>query len=384
MTRLLVVLVSGVSWDGVKGSERQLGEALAGHVDVLWVDPPISPVTPARYRGVDGRQHRRTGARKVAPGIVRLTPAGPPGLTRPGIRAVTWPAVRWQVARTVRHSGRVPAAVVACTPHDLLGRWGPGVVDVLYGTDDWVAGAALMSQHPERVLREERAALARADVVLAVGPELAQRWREMGADPVVFPNGCDPGAYDAAGVAELPASLPRPVAGMIGQLSERVDIAMLEAVADRDIGLLLVGPRDHRWLPDRVDTLLARPGVHHTGALPFEELPPWLAAIDVGLTPYADTAFNRASFPLKTLEYLAAGRPVVGSDLPATRRLADLSADVTVAADADGLAAAVASVAAAGSAPGDVARRRTFASGYSWTARAEQLLQLIADNGRGA
>jgi hypothetical protein len=39
--------------------------------------------------------------------------------------------------------------------------------------------------------------------------------------------------------------------------------------------------------------------------------------------PYADLPVNRAIQPLKLKEYLATGRPVVVSDLPATRDWAD-------------------------------------------------------------
>ena len=40
-------------------------------------------------------------------------------------------------------------------------------------------------------------------------------------------------------------------------------------------------------------------------------MPSYMAALKVGLTPYGDNEFNRASFPLKTLEYLSAGIAVV-------------------------------------------------------------------------
>ena len=39
------------------------------------------------------------------------------------------------------------------------------------------------------------------------------------------------------------------------------------------------------------------------------------------MTPYAESPFNRASFPLKTLEYLAAGLGVVSTDMPSARWL---------------------------------------------------------------
>jgi teichuronic acid biosynthesis glycosyltransferase TuaH len=88
----------------------------------------------------------------------------------------------------------------------------------------------------------------------------------------------------------------------------------------------LVGPVDQRCEQNsRFRELVARPNVRFVGRVPADEVPSYLAAIDVGITPYRDTSFNRASFPLKTLEYLAAGIPTVSADLPAARWLhADL------------------------------------------------------------
>jgi teichuronic acid biosynthesis glycosyltransferase TuaH len=122
--------------------------------------------------------------------------------------------------------------------------------------------------------------------------------------------------------------------------------------------------------------LLDRPNVHYVGAVPFEELPQWFARIDVGLTPYADTAFNRASFPLKTLEYLAAGLPVVSTDLPASRRLAEESAGIQLAGDRQAFADAVVKSAADEAAPDVVAQRRSVATRHSWATRAETFTRL--------
>jgi teichuronic acid biosynthesis glycosyltransferase TuaH len=211
----------------------------------------------------------------------------------------------------------------------------------------------------------------------------------LGTEPALLPNGCDPDAYlavDTIEPAPLPAGFPTPVAGVVGQLNDRLDADLLAAVADTGMGVLLVGPRDPGWLPDRWQSLVARPNVHHVGAVPFEELPRWLARMDVGLTPYTDTAFNRASFPLKTLEYLAAGRPVVGSDLPATRGLAEESPDVSAVAGVAEFAARVREVADVPREPGVVQRRRAVAHRHSWTARATrfaQLLTLATGSGHG-
>ena len=144
--------------------------------------------------------------------------------------------------------------------------------------------------------------------------------------------------------------------GLVGQLTERIDVRLLEAVADAGFSLLLVGPYDPRWEPERFAALIARPNVRYTGRVPASEVPSYLAAMDVGLTPYADTPFNQASFPLKTLEYFGAGLPVVSTDLPGSRWLRDdlarsdpaaASQLMALASDGTGFAAAVRRLAAA-------------------------------------
>ena len=89
------------------------------------------------------------------------------------------------------------------------------------------------------------------------------------------------------------------------------------------MSLLLVGPRYDRdaGFRDRLSRLIAMPNVQWVGRQSPASLPSFVTAIRVGLTPYARTPFNDASFPLKTLEYLAAGVPVVATPLPANEML---------------------------------------------------------------
>ncbi|HEX5495756.1 MAG TPA: hypothetical protein VFX70_14390, partial [Mycobacteriales bacterium] len=154
-TEPVLVFVAGTPWDGVPGSDRHLATALGRHIRVLWVDPPVSPVTPARY--LHGRRRRVTPRLCRDPdGPVRLTPVGLPGQSRSGLRVGTWRLVRAQVRWALGRVGMRPHAVLAASLDDVLGGWGPDVLDVLYGTDDYVAGAALMHQDPARLRRDER------------------------------------------------------------------------------------------------------------------------------------------------------------------------------------------------------------------------------------
>jgi glycosyltransferase involved in cell wall biosynthesis len=234
--------------------------------------------------------------------------------------------VRLQARWALRRLGIRPFAVVASYPGDLLGYWGDDVVNVFYGTDDYVAGAELMGLSARHQLRQEIRVVSRADVVVAVSPRLAERWAGFGASPVVIPNGCWPVEVGERAAPPELGDLPRPVVGLVGQLSDRIDLSVLNAIADAGFSLLIVGPLDPRWEQQRFKELASRSHVHYTGPVPAEAVPSYLAAIDVGITPYRDTPFNRASFPLKTIEYLGAGVPVVSADIPAARWLrADLT-----------------------------------------------------------
>ena len=307
------------------------------------------------------------------------------------MRATTAPLLRAQLRWALRRLRVRPSAVVSGYLDDVLGRWGPAV-NVLYGTDDHVAGAGLMGLSAARLRGQERLALARADVVAVVSPTLADHWSALGADPVLIPNGCSDAAPWPPGEAAS-TGLPRPVLGLVGQLSERIDLDILTALSDAGFSLLLVGPRDPRWEPRRFAELAGRPGVHYTGRVPAADVPGYLAAIDVGLTPYTASAFNRASFPLKTLEYLAAARPVVSTDLPSARWLQDdlaraglagpgepPDAIMTLASTPAEFVTAVRRMVPGPHAEREQARRaqcRAFATRHSWARRAEALAAAI-------
>jgi teichuronic acid biosynthesis glycosyltransferase TuaH len=385
-----LVWLAGVSWDGIRGTDRHMVTAMACHARILWVDPPVSPVTAALRRSAT-HSSLRPEISVVNRQVTRLTPKAMPGLSRPGIRVTTAALVRLQTRRALRRLGIQPFAVVATYPGDLLGYWGGNVVKVFYGTDDYVAGAELMGLSAHYQLRQEIRMVGQADVVAAVSPQLAERWAGFGASPVVIPNGCWPiKVGEAAGALPELKDLPSPVVGLIGQLSDRIDLSVLNAIADAGFSLLIVGPLDPRWERHRFKELVSRPNVNYTGPVPAEAVPSYLAAIDIGITPYRDTPFNRASFPLKTLEYLGAGVPVVSTDIPAARWLrADLTrppqarwADriMLLASTSADFVNAIRRIAAGDSPSKDPTRARqciAFATRHTWERRANSFASVI-------
>jgi glycosyltransferase involved in cell wall biosynthesis len=60
-------------------------------------------------------------------------------------------------------------------------------------------------------------------------------------------------------------------------------------------------------------SLPRRPNIHYLGAKTYQELPAYLGGWDVALMPFALNEATRFISPTKTLEYLAAGKPVVST-----------------------------------------------------------------------
>ena len=368
-------MVPGNPWDGHQLGQHHLAAQLSQRVPVLWVDPPISYLTPLNDAAAAAAL-REDRLRSVAPNIMRLSPITVPGVTRPLLREVALRQARRAVRRAVATLGAEVRATIVASLNDMLDVI-PSAQRVFFGTDDYVAGAELTGTDARWLEQLERRQLAKADVVIAVSPELRRKWGAERPDAHLVPNGCMAQHLATTDtVAPAPEiDLPAPIAGFIGHLSDRIDVGMLEAVADAGVSLLLVGPRSPTFEIAKLDALLARPSVQWVGPKRFDELPAYLRAMDVGLTPYRQSAFNHASFPLKTLDYLAAGRPAVVSDLPAHRWLA--TPHVTIADTPETFAARTLELLAVPQGPEDAGARRAFGARHSWSARASEVARLL-------
>jgi UDP-galactopyranose mutase len=105
--------------------------------------------------------------------------------------------------------------------------------------------------------------------------------------------------------------ISQPRVGFYGVIDERIDLGLLAAIADaqRDWQFVLLGP------VAKVDpnALPRRENIHDLGTKPYADLPTYLAGWNVAIMPFALNEATRYISPTKTLEYLAAGKPVVST-----------------------------------------------------------------------
>jgi glycosyltransferase involved in cell wall biosynthesis len=372
----LVVLCAANSWDDTKRVDQHMAERLTAHAPVLYVDPPVSHLTrfnkPAVAGSIKGER-----LREIAPRLARFTPLVAPKPEHPAMLGLTSRMVRRQLRGAVRRlGGNVQAVVSTWLFVDAYGACGERR-RVYWWQDDPVGAAAHWGADADRLARAEQRLADASDFLVAVTEGAVARWQARGRPAAYLPNGCDAEFFASVDEVESPGDvdLPGPIAGFVGHLNSRTDLALLEAVADSGVSLLLIGPKDPAFEPERFVRLADRANVRYLGPRPFEELRSYLKVIDVGLVPYGATEFNKYSFPLKTLEYLAAGRAVVSTSLPAVR---SLETDLVSLADTPAeFACSVTRDAPLSRVPELVDRRRAFALRHSWGERAERLAEML-------
>ncbi len=366
----VVVFVPGTFWDDLKGTDHMLAGALSGEAEVLWIDPPRTIRSSlSEGRGVslkpvvvDQLENSVTLIRTQIPGGVRFA------ALRNLYDLLPLPRIRRFVkARSEETPVIINASATASFPKDLDGT------KILYVTDDWIAGEQLMGLPAGSVIKRLRANLAEAEIVFAVSPTLVQQLIEL--DPEcgarLLPNGCR--------LQDLLPDAGKPAAGLVGQLNDRLDLDLLEAIRDAGIALRIAGPlrgSDPAWRA-RMEEFLASDGVQWAGQIPSEQVAEFLSHCRVGITPYADNEFNQASFPLKTLDYLAAGLPVISTNLPSSKWLA--TEHVLIAQSNTEFVDLLGQAVSSGLEPAERQERRQIAEQHTWERRAQQLLAEIDD-----
>ena len=100
-------------------------------------------------------------------------------------------------------------------------------------------------------------------------------------------------------------------------LYEAVEAMNLVRQTHPEIRLMFLGNGlDQEALADRITELSLQENVLLLQSVPYEEVAAYVATGDVALMAYPDTQFWRTSSPIKLLEYMAMGKPVLLRDIP--------------------------------------------------------------------
>jgi teichuronic acid biosynthesis glycosyltransferase TuaH len=197
----------------------------------------------------------------------------------------------------------------------------------------------------------------------------------------LIPNGVHVEHYEAVAdtslsVHKIAEHWTKPVFGYTGTIhGDRVDVNLIVSVTQTypAATIAMVGPnlldQAEQQLLDRFSNIV------FAGSQPYADLPDIMRAFDVCMVPHLVTPFTESLNPIKLWEYLAAGKPIVSTNLAGFRDYPNL---VSVA---DSYADFVSLLAMAKSESSDLpAQRQLVARQHTWGQRIETVEALLSGN----
>jgi glycosyltransferase involved in cell wall biosynthesis len=186
-------------------------------------------------------------------------------------------------------------------------RWRSIVFDLVDDVSDFVG------VHP-RVLDAEKYLLRRADVVFASSRALCEKAEGIRGGGVKYiPNGVHADRFAWVPPREQPIR----TVTYVGSVFEWFDEGLMADVAEArpQLTFRIVGP-----VRRPLNRLRRLANVDLHGAIPAHRVPDELARADLCVVPFRDGPLIRSTDPLKVYEALAAGRPVLATNLPQASR----------------------------------------------------------------
>jgi len=297
MRRSLLVF-SHLPWDSRQQRPQQLMRRLGRYYRIVFVEPQVL----AGSWGADFRT--------VTPDVtvVSLHASALDDLRHPTANAL---AMSNTLRALLRTQGIHDYGAWFYTPLalPLLERLAPRVV--VYDCMD--AQSAFLDAPPLLVEREGEL-LRRAQFVFTGGPSLQRAKSEFHPSVYCFPSSVDSPHFAKAALPRYVHRTGTPQLGYFGSIDERIDLSLIEAIADLrpDWQLHIAGPADSV----RSDRLPHRANIRYAGPQPYESLPAYMRQWDICMIPYAINEATRYISSTKTLEYMAAGKPIVSTPIP--------------------------------------------------------------------
>lgn len=365
--RYTIAAFSHLRWNFVYQRPQHLLSRLAARHRVVFIEEPERDLSgPSRWE-----------RSMPQPSLTVYRPRTP--VRAPGFHPDQFPVLEQLIAELRAELGNTSLLAWLYTPMALPVARALAPNAVVYDCMDELS--LFLGASPE-LLSHEAELLKYTDVMFTGGPSLFRAKQSRHPNVHCFPSSVDAAHFRLAddggrrvSEAEDQAELPYPRLGFYGVIDERLDLQIVDRMAQAhpDWQIVLVGPVV-KIGPER---LPRRPNIHYFGQRSYDELPRYLAGWDVCLLPFARNEATRFISPTKTLEYMAAELPIVST--PITDVAEPYGDIVYLGGTPDEFLAAC--EAALGSSPeeraGRTAKMRKVLAGTSWDVTVEAMNRLM-------
>jgi teichuronic acid biosynthesis glycosyltransferase TuaH len=381
-----IIFVSLEPWDEIWRRNQFICDGLLRRftdTNILFVQPPFDNSYALRTRKIGQIQHTPS---RIPSGygdrLYLLTPTKWfPNSVLLG-RAWNEKHLLRQIKRALRDLKWVPTHLWI-NQHEAVHLLGEGIAPkTIYDiTDDWTKFSGNQSQL-EQTIKQDATLCKASDHVIVCSKQLFDDKASLVDSEKLhlIPNGVHIDHYATVTDTSLPVhdlaqNWSKPVFGYTGTIhGDRVDVNLIAAIAQiyTSATIAMVGPN----LLEDVDQQKINQfsNIVFTGAQPYAELPDIMRAFDVCMVPHLVTPFTESLNPIKLWEYLAAGKPVVSTNVAGFRDFPELlfvspthddfKENLSVALSADKSAAN---------------DRQDVAKLHSWDSRLQDVMRVLND-----
>lgn len=194
---------------------------------------------------------------------------------------------------------------------------------------------SLFKGAPQSLIDLEKELLEKADIVFTGGKSLYAAKEQLHDNVFCFPSSVDQKHFAQAlnGIDVAPdiANIASPIVGYYGVIDERINLELLKETAEMlpEVSFVMIGPLakiNDQDLPHLSN-------IYYLGMKTYEELPAYLKAFDIAMMPFALNDATKFISPTKTLEYMAAEKPIISTRIVDVER--DYAHCVDIVEDAE-------------------------------------------------
>lgn len=201
---------------------------------------------------------------------------------------------------------------------------------LVYDCVDYFPGA-VESKYKQSTIKNEKALLGRADLVVANSNILFNYLQRYRKDTKLVPQGFRIDSFESAGCNILFKHNKKPSIGYVGAVNYRIDYKLLFSLAKShpEWNFVMWGPllewdlftKEKKYYFKKLSSL--KNVVF--GKSSKRKIPAVISRFDIGIIPYdVNLDFNRYCYPMKIFEYFYCGKPIISTDIIELRNFPDL------------------------------------------------------------
>jgi len=318
------IIAIASNWHFDPTSKHHVMKILSEQNNVLWVNYHGSrrPQVSASDARAVFRKLRQVaqGPEWVSETMLVLTPFLLPLPGSATARTLNRTLVARQIRRALKQFPRQPVQLWSFAPDvDYLAGRFDEEIDLYYCVDEF---SEFSGYDREAIQRLERRLIERCDLVVTTAGNLQDAKSKLHPNTHLVTHGVSYEHFarardEAVQIPQAMRDICAPVFGFFGMIADWIDLDLIAELARRraEWSFVLLGQPS-----TSIDACADLSNVHLLGQVPFDALPGYCKAFDVGLIPFRINRLTQNVNPIKLREYLAAGLPVVSTDLPEVRR----------------------------------------------------------------